>query len=48
MKNLINRRQKTFDKTVVKQYLIRWKNYESEYDEWKFIIKLIDFLKLIE
>ena len=48
MKNLINRRQKTFDKTAVKQYLIHWKNYESEYDEWKFIIKLIDFLKLIE
>ena len=48
MKNLINRRQKTFDKTAVKQYLIHWKDYESEYDEWKFIIKLIDFLKLIE
>ena len=48
MKNLINRRQKTFDKTIVKQYLIHWKNYESEYDEWKFIIKLIDSLKLIE
>ena len=48
MKNLINRRQKTFDKTAVKQYLIHWKNYEFEYDEWKFIIKLIDFLKLVE
>ena len=48
MKNLINRRQKTFDKTTIKQYLIHWKDYEFEYDEWKFIIKLIDFLKLIE
>ena len=48
MKNLIDRRQKTFDKTAVKQYLIHWKNYESEYDEWKFIIKLVDFLELIE
>ena len=48
IKNLINRGQKTFDKKIVKQYLIHWKNYEFEYDEWKFIIKLIDFLKLIE
>ena len=48
MKNLINRRQRTFDKITVKQYLVHWKDYESEYDEWKSIIKLIDFLKLVK
>ena len=46
--NIIKCRQRRFEKIIITQYLIRWKKYESKYDEWKFIVKLVDFVEFIE
>ena len=48
MKIIMNKRIRIFNKTRVTQYLIRWKNRNSIYDEWKSIVKLIEFIDLVE
>ena len=34
IKRLINRRYRTFERITITQYLMRWKEYDFEYDEW--------------
>lgn len=48
MKKIVDKRIRTYDKISVTQYLVRWLEYESIYDEWKFISILIEFIELIE
>lgn len=48
IKIIINKRFRIFNKIIVTQYLIRWKDWDSIFDEWKNIAKLIDFIDLIE
>ena len=50
-KRLINKRIRIYDKIDVTQYLIRWLDYELEFDEWKFLSilsKCIDFIEKYE
>ena len=48
MKIIMSKRIRIFNKTRVTQYLIRWKDWNSIYDEWKNIVKLIEFIDLVE
>ena len=51
IKRLINKRIRIYDKIDVTQYLIRWLDYELEFDEWKFLSilsKCIDFIEKYE
>ena len=48
MKIIINKRIRIFNKTRITQYLIRWKNWNSIYDEWRNIVKLIEFIDFVE
>ena len=48
IKKLINRRIKNYEKQQITQYLLRWKDYEFKYDEWKSFIALSNFMNLVE
>ena len=48
IKKLINRRMKRYEKKNVTQYLIRWFNYNSKYDEWKSLSALNNFINLMK
>ena len=48
IKKLVDRRVRTFDRIFVIQYLVRWLNYDKEFDEWKFLSILIESLILVE
>ena len=45
---IVDKKQRKYNKIVVIQYLIKWKNWDKKYDEWKFIATLIDSIELIE
>ena len=45
---LIDKRTRTYEKTTVTQYLVRWLDYEPEYDEWKSLSALAGCTDLIE
>ena len=48
IKKLMNRRIRKYDKTSITQYLMRWLDYESKYDEWRSLSALKNNMKLIE
>ena len=45
---IIDKRLRIFNKITITQYLIRWKDWNSIYDEWKNIVKLIESIDLVE
>ena len=47
VKKIVNKKIKKYEKTPITQYLIRWLDYESKYDEWKNLATLIDCMNLI-
>ena len=47
VKKIVNKKIKTYEKISIIQYLIRWFDYESEYDEWKNLAALIDCMNLV-
>ena len=48
IERLVSKRIRTYNKIVVTQYLVRWLEYESKYDEWKSLSALADCIDLIE
>ena len=48
MKKIVDKRVRIYDKIIVTQYFVKWFEYESIYDEWKFIVALIEFIDFIE
>ena len=48
IEKLINKRIKNYEKRQIIQYLLRWKNYEFEYNEWKSFTALSNFMNLVE
>ena len=48
IKKIMNRRLKVFDRKFILQYLIKWKRYDVEFDEWKTLSFLKKCLKLIK
>ena len=48
IKIIIDKRLRIFNKITITQYLIRWKNWNSIYDEWRSIVKLIEFTDFVE
>ena len=48
IKKLINRRIKNYEKRKIIQYLLRWKDYEFKYDEWKSFTALSNFMNFVE
>ena len=47
IKKIVDKKIKTYEKISIIQYLIRWLDYESKYDEWKSFAALIDCMNLI-
>ena len=47
IEKIVNKKIKMYEKISVTQYLIRWFDYESKYDEWKNLAALIDCMNLI-
>ena len=48
IEKLIDKRIKRYNKTLMTQYLVRWIDYESKFDEWRNISELQNFQNLIE
>ena len=48
MKRLMNKRIRKYNKTLITQYLVRWVDYEFEFDEWRNVFDLQNSLNLIE
>ena len=48
IKIIIDKRFRIYNKITVTQYLIRWKDWKSIYDEWRNIVKLIEFIDFVE
>ena len=48
IKKFINKRIKKFDRIFVIQYFVKWREYDFEYDEWRFIIAFNNVMNLIE
>ena len=48
IKKLIKRKDRKYDKIKIMKYLIRWLNYESEFDEWKSLSILANFMTLMK
>ena len=48
IEKLIVKRQRKYNKTWITQYLMRWVDYEPEYDEWRSVFALTNSTNLIE
>ena len=48
IEKLVVKRQRKYNKTWITQYLMRWINYELEYDEWRNVFALTNSTNLIE
>ena len=48
VERILIKRIRKYERTAVTQYLIKWLDYESEFNEWKFFSALDHCLKLIE
>jgi hypothetical protein len=48
IKRILNKRTRHYEKIKMNQYLIRWKKYESEFNEWKNVSKLKHCIDLIK
>ena len=47
IEKIVDKRIRTYKKTAVTQYFIRWFEYDFEYDEWKNLAALADCMNLI-
>jgi hypothetical protein len=48
IERVLAKRIRQYEKIKINQYLIRWKDYESEFDEWKSISNLKNCMSLVE
>ena len=48
MKRIINKRFWKYYNIQIIQYFIRWKDYESKFDEWRFINKFDNYFEFIK
>ncbi len=48
IKRMLTKQTRQYEKIKMNQYLIRWKEYESEFDEWRNIFDLKNCIDLIE
>ena len=48
IEKLVDKRIKKYNKIFVTQYLVRWTDYESKYDEWRSIFELQNSQNFIE
>jgi hypothetical protein len=48
IERILNKRTRQYEKIKMNQYLIRWKRYESEFDEWKSLSDLKNCIDLIK
>jgi hypothetical protein len=48
IKRMLTKRTRQYEKIKMNQYLIRWKEYESEFDEWRNISDLKNCIDLIK
>ena len=48
MKRIVDKRLRIYGDIKIAQYFIRWRKYKSEYDEWRSIIKLNNYINLIK
>ncbi len=48
IEQILVKRVRQYEKINVNQYLIRWKEYESEFDEWKNIFDLNNCIELVK
>jgi hypothetical protein len=48
IERILNKRTRQYENIKIDQYLIRWKEYESEFDEWKNVAKLQNCIRLVE
>ncbi len=48
IERILNKRTRQYKKIKMNQYLIRWKKYESKFDEWKSLSELKNCIDLIK
>ena len=48
VKKIIDKKLKKFERITVTQYMIKWLEYESKYNEWRFLFYLNNCLKLMK
>ena len=48
MKRVIDKRIRKFDTISITQYKIKWREYDSEFDEWKSVSQLKDCMNLVK
>jgi hypothetical protein len=48
IEQILIKRVRQYEKIKINQYLIRWKDYESEFDEWKSISNLKNCMSLVK
>ncbi len=48
IEQILVKRVRQYEKIKINQYLIRWKEYESEFDEWKNIFDLNNCIELVK
>jgi hypothetical protein len=48
IEQVLIKRTRQYAITKINQYLIKWKNYESKFDEWRSIFDLINCIDLMK
>ena len=48
VERIVNKRLRKFERITVTQYMIKWLNYESEFNEWRSLSYLNNCMKLIK
>ena len=48
VERIMNKRFRKFERITVTQYMIKWLNYESKFNEWRSLFYLNNCMKLVE
>ena len=48
IEKMMNKRQRRYEKTMITQYRIKWEEYDDEWNEWRSLAALNEYMNLMK